>query len=529
VGTILDGLRTETFDEDHAALASAAAAAPPALVVVRSVERPQCLVLPLISGALEIGRDELAAVGIPDSRASRRHVRVEVDGDRWTVCDLGSRNGTFVEGLPVKCARDLRAPLIRIGRTLLLAVGDRRPYEAPGITVSAGTVMGPSLRAVHELVALCACSGDSVLIHGESGTGKERVAEAFHAAADRAAGPFVAINCAAIQKELAEGALFGVRRGAYTGAVADTVGLVQAASGGTLFLDEIAELDMAVQAKLLRVLEAKKVLPLGAVTPVPVAFRLCAASHKSLRAEVAAGRFRKDLYFRIGRPEVRLPPLRERREEIPWLIEHALVAAKEGTGGAPFTASPELVEAFMQRPWPGNVRELLAEVRMATLSARAANRTSIAATDLDGAAGRALDVDPGPPVEVESGRAPEPEPRGLHDVARPSSVPSAPGGRRRPGDVRRAELDLVLRASRWDLAKTASTLGISRTGLYSLIAESPHLRTASDIPAEEIRRVFEECSADVGRMVERLEVSERALRRRLRDLGIHDRGETDAE
>jgi DNA-binding NtrC family response regulator len=521
-------LRTETHD-DPAALAPAPAARHPALVVVRSVERPECLVLPLSSGAIEIGRDELAAAGIPDSRASRRHARVEADGDRWTVRDLGSRNGTFVDGRPVQSARNLAAPLIRIGRTLLLAVADRRPYETPGITVSGGAVMGPSLRAVHELVALCARSGDSVLIHGESGTGKERAAEAFHAAADRGARPFVAINCAAIQKELAEGVLFGARRGAYTGAVADTVGLVQAASGGTLFLDEIAELDPGVQAKLLRVLETKKVVPLGAVTPVPVTFRLCAASHKSLRAEVAAGRFREDLYFRIGRPEVRLPPLRERREEIPWLIEHALVAAKEATGGAPFTASPELVEAFMLRPWPGNVRELLAEVRMATLSARAAGRTSIAAADLDGAAGRPLDADPGRPPDVDAGRAPDAEPRRPPDVAGPPDVPPAPGGRRRPGDVRRAELDEALRASRWDLAKAASILGISRTSLYSLIAESPHLRTAGDLTPEEIRRVFGECRGDVGRMVERLEVSERALRRRLRDLGIDDRGEPDPE
>jgi DNA-binding NtrC family response regulator len=428
-------LKTETLDDAPGEAEDPTATTHPGLVIVHSGGRPRHLVLPFDHGAraIELGRDELSAAGIPDGRVSRRHLRVELDGDRWTVRDLGSRNGTFIDGRQVQSARNLVAPVVRIGHTLMLPVGDRRRHEASGLVVKGGVVLGPALSALHERIALIARSGVNLLILGESGAGKELCAEAFHAASAQGAGrPFVAVNCATIQKDLAERIIFGACRGAYTGAVADTPGLVQAADGGTLFLDEIAELDLGVQAKLLRVLETKQVTPLGGVAPVAVDVRVCAATHTDLRALVVEGRFRGDLYFRIGRPEVRLLPLRERREEIPWLIERAITPSQGDA--AKVTASAELVEAAMLRPWPGNVRELLAEAKIAALSATASGRASVLATDLDEEAGRALEPD----EEADEGtrpKAPAPEPEAI---------------------------EAALRAEQGNVARAAARLGITR-------------------------------------------------------------------
>jgi DNA-binding NtrC family response regulator len=441
-------LKTETLEDKSAHPLDAGAMNHPGLVLIHSGERPRCLVMRLVDGALEVGRDDLAAAGMPDARASRRHLRVELEDEGWRVRDVGSRNGTFADGRRVHDARRLAAPVVRIGQTLLLPVGDCRAFETPGLTVAGGVVMGPMLHVLHERIALVAGSGTSLLILGASGTGKELAAQTFHAAArspeamasDASARPFIAVNCAAIQRELAERLLFGARRGAYTGAVSDAVGLVQAASGGTLFLDEIAELDPAVQAKLLRVLETKTVVPLGAVTPIPVHLRLCAATHKDLRAEVAAGRFREDLYFRIGRPAVRLPALRERREEIPWLIERALAAST--SAGGPITAGAGFVEACLLREWPGNVRELLAEVKTAAVTAVAAHRKSLAATDLDEEAGRAHE----PVVEAR-------------EVEAVADEPALEAG----------AVEAALRAEQGNIARAAVRLGVSRSRMRRLI------------------------------------------------------------
>ncbi|MDI1446362.1 sigma 54-interacting transcriptional regulator [Polyangium sp. 6x1] len=428
-------MKTETLDDALGFSAGTAVGTHPGLVVVHAGGQPQHLVLPFPKGerAMELGRDELAAAAIPDGRVSRRHVRIELDGERWIVRDLGSRNGTFVGGRQVQSARNLSECVVRIGHTVMLPVGDRRPYESRPLVVDARAVMGSSLQMLRERVALIARSGANLLVLGESGAGKELCAEAFHAAsAPGPSRPFVAVNCATIQKELAERILFGARRGAYTGAVTDTVGLVQAADGGTLFLDEVAELDPGVQAKLLRVLETKRVTPLGAVHPIEVDVRVCAATHKDLRVEVTEGRFRGDLYFRIGRPEVRLPPLRERSEEIPWLIERAL--ASVGEDAAKVTAGAGFVEACMLRPWPGNVRELLAEVKIAALSATAARRASLLAEDLDEEAGRAL-------VPVD---APEADAR----LDTPAPEPDA--------------IEAALRAEQGNVARAAARLGVTR-------------------------------------------------------------------
>jgi DNA-binding NtrC family response regulator len=221
----------------------------------------------------------------------------------------------------------------------------------------------------------------------ESGAGKELAALAFHEARHGTAtnAPFVAVNCAAIPEGLAERLLFGARKGAFSGATADADGYVQAADGGTLFLDEVAELDALVQAKLLRVLESREVLPLGASRPKKVTLSVCVASHKSLRDEVGAGRFREDLYYRIGRPEIRVPALRDRLDEIPRFIERELRQVDPR-----LSASVAFVEACAIRAWPGNVRELLGEVRSAAHRAVQAQALVVEPEHLAGDAGKEL-------------------------------------------------------------------------------------------------------------------------------------------
>ncbi len=199
-----------------------------------------------------------------------------------------------------------------------------------------------------------ATSEASVLLTGESGTGKELAARALHDLSDRWAGPFVAVNCGAIPAELVESELFGHTKGAFTGAGAVTLGRIRSATGGTLFLDEIAELPLALQPKLLRVLETRKVNPVGGSDPVAADFRLVCATNRDLAAAVAAGRFREDLLYRIQVVEFELPPLRKRSADIPLLWEHFTLL----NGGQNVVSEPDLLAELETLPWRGNVREL---------------------------------------------------------------------------------------------------------------------------------------------------------------------------
>ena len=197
-----------------------------------------------------------------------------------------------------------------------------------------------------------------VFIHGESGTGKEVIARHIHALGARAGGPFVPVNCGAISPELMESEFFGHRKGSFTGATADKSGLFQAASGGTLFLDEIGELPLAMQVKLLRAIQERAVRPVGAHAEEPVDVRILSASHQDLGRLVAEGRFRQDLFFRINVITLRVPPLRERREDIPDLAAHILARLAAREGGAPRRLSAAALETLQAYDFPGNVREL---------------------------------------------------------------------------------------------------------------------------------------------------------------------------
>ena len=217
---------------------------------------------------------------------------------------------------------------------------------------------GEEMRALRGLISTVANSQATVLISGESGTGKELIAHALHDESDRAGSRFVPVNCAAIPRELVEAELFGHRKGAFTGAVSDRVGRFELAHGGTLFLDEIGDLPLDIQVKLLRVLQERAVDPVGSMKSVEVDVRVVAASHKDLEAEVKAGRFREDLYYRLNVLPLHSPPLRRRVDDIPELAQfHAQRLAPKGRNAIRF--SPDMLLALKSYHWPGNVRELI--------------------------------------------------------------------------------------------------------------------------------------------------------------------------
>lgn len=215
----------------------------------------------------------------------------------------------------------------------------------------------PQLKAQFGIIRQVAATSATVLVRGESGTGKELVARAIHAESDRAKGPFVAINCAALTPSLLESELFGHIRGAFTGATRDHAGVFQRAHQGTLFLDEVAELPMELQAKLLRVLQEQNFTPVGGGRSISVDVRIVGATHRSLRALVEQGRFREDLLYRLRVVPIYLPPLRERRLDVPLLLWH-LLARKSGASRRIHAVAPGVMRRLLDYAWPGNVREL---------------------------------------------------------------------------------------------------------------------------------------------------------------------------
>ncbi len=211
--------------------------------------------------------------------------------------------------------------------------------------------------AIRNLIARVANSNATVLITGESGTGKELVARALHDHSDRCGGNFVPINCAAIPKDLLESELFGHRKGAFTGAMADRIGRFELAHGGTIFLDEIGDLSLDMQVKLLRVLQERSVDPVGGVKSVAIDVRVVAATHRDLEVEIESGRFREDLYYRLNVLPLNTPSLRQRTQDVPVLLTHfAKYFATKGQ--TPISFAPDFTEALKDYPWPGNVREL---------------------------------------------------------------------------------------------------------------------------------------------------------------------------
>ncbi len=418
----------------------------PGLLRVLCAGRAMAVALPL-EGELLLGRGAEALGADQDPRMSRSHARVRTDGRRFWVTDQGSQNGTFVDGVPLPAGTPHEAQrVIRMGDSLFIPCADVGPVARRGVVLARDFVRGPAMQQLLDRVERSAGHGFTLHIHGESGTGKEGVARAFHERGPRASGPFVAVNCAAIPQGLAERLLFGARRGAFSGAD-DAEGYLQAADGGTLFLDEVAELELGVQAKLLRALETREVLPLGSSKPRKVDLRVCSAGNKDLRAQVASGRMREDLYFRLGRPEVGLPPVRRRPEELPFLVERFVEEL-----GAHLSVHVSFHEACLLRAWPGNVRELRVEVRSAVQEALLHEAARIEARHLGPNAGAVFGPPPGAPSAVA-----------------PSTTEQAPPRGKPLDEAERSRLEAALRANQGNVAATARALGLHRTQLRRLL------------------------------------------------------------
>jgi two-component system, NtrC family, response regulator AtoC len=397
----------------------------PADLVVSDIRMPD------IDGVQLLERMRAAAPDVPV-------ILVTAFGDVEGAVDA-IRRGAFdylpkpydVDGVRLVVRRALaQAALVSENRELRRQVRDK--YRLEGIVGRSEAML-----QVFKTAARVAQSDATVLIEGESGTGKEQVARAIHATSQRAAGPFVAVDCGAIAEGVLESELFGHARGAFTGAQATRRGLFEEANRGTLFLDEMGDVGPALQARLLRALQEGEVRRVGANEPIPVDVRVLAATNKDLARLVKDGKFREDLYYRINVVNIRLPPLRERREDVPLLAEH--FAAKHGRPeGAAIT--PEARELLIRYDWPGNVREL------------------------ENVIARALALNPSGLV------VPEDLPDRLRGL--PPGVP-APGSSDRPtlDEVERRYAAQVLAETGGNKTRAAEILGIDRKTLYRILGE----------------------------------------------------------
>jgi DNA-binding NtrC family response regulator len=309
------------------------------------------------SSSIQIGSEASCDLVVDDAAVSRRHLRASWLGRCLVAEDLGSRNGSFVGDVRFQRVEVGLGGLVRIGHSVLKVLPCEEildPVESERGGYSALVGDAPAMRKLFTMIEAVAPAQAPVLIEGETGTGKELVAEELHRRSPRRDRPFVVLDCGAASRELIESTLFGHERGAFTGAVEARRGLFAEADGGTVFLDEISELQPGLQPALLRVVDRGEIRPVGASTYQRVDVRIIAACNQSLAAQVAAGRFREDLYYRLSVVRLSLPPLRERRGDIPTLIRHLLCRL----GRPDVRVDDALMERLAAHTWGGNVREL---------------------------------------------------------------------------------------------------------------------------------------------------------------------------
>jgi DNA-binding NtrC family response regulator len=329
--------------------------------LVRDVEAP----------VIRIGARRGNDVQLTDSKVSGLHCEIRLDDRGYRLRDLDSTNGTYVSSLRINDIYITPGAQIALGST-------RMKFEPLGESVEIeladtdrfGSMIGRSvkMREMFARLEKLARTDTTVLVTGETGAGKELVAEALHDNSTRAEnkGPFVVLDCGSIPPNLIESELFGHERGAFTGATSSYAGAFERAHGGTVFLDEIGELPLAMQPKLLRVLERKEVRRVGGAKTIEVDVRIVAATNRDLGVEVNRGRFREDLYYRLAVARVHVPPLRERKDDLPLLIEHILATTP---GGETASIAQETIDLMMKHDWPGNVRELRNVIERAVLLA----------------------------------------------------------------------------------------------------------------------------------------------------------------
>jgi len=305
-------------------------------------------------GRVYAGKSEACQLRLTDPMVSRRHFAIALDGPRARITDLDSTNGTYVNAVPIAEAFLQGGELVRAGDTTIAVkssgVVSARLHPARASAASSARARDAPHLPICERLAL---SDVPVILEGETGTGKELLAEAIHEASPRASGPFVVFDCTTSPPSLMEAKLFGHEKGAFTGAVASRAGVFEEADGGTLLIDEIGDLDVALQAKLLRAVQSGQVQRLGGTQWLKTNVRILAATRRDLEREIQEGRFRDDLYYRLAVARVELPPLRHRKGDVALLAEHVWTSL---AGARPIP--PEFLARLLDYAWPGNVREL---------------------------------------------------------------------------------------------------------------------------------------------------------------------------
>jgi len=333
------------------------------LVVVDGPNRGKKLTLN--KNITKVGKRESNDLILADKTVSRNHIEIEYASDSFLLRDLGSTNGTFLNGSKAKEVYLTPGDLIKIGNTTIEFVAyDEKVKIEPSDKEEFEAMVGKSrrMRQIFSILEKISPTNATVIIEGETGTGKDLVAQAIHAQSARKENPFIVFDCSAVAPNLIESELFGHEKGAFTGAVKARRGAFEAANGGTIFLDEIGELTSDLQPKLLRALEQREIKRVGGNVPVKIDVRVVCATNKNLRREVDDGKFREDLYYRLSVVKVLLPPLRERPEDIPLIVERLL-----STG--PFNrkldkslmvtrVEDDALKVLGRYEWPGNVREL---------------------------------------------------------------------------------------------------------------------------------------------------------------------------
>jgi len=391
---------------------------------------------------------------LTDATVSRYHLEIRVRRDGIEVRDLDTTNGTKHGGARVGQVVLVGPARLRLGKHTEL---DVEPVDT-SVELEAwrgdrfGDVLGtsPPMQRLFSLLAKAAPTEATILLQGETGTGKEAIAEAVHQMSRRSRGPFVVVDCGSIPHELIASELFGHAKGSFTGAGADKQGLIEAANRGTLFLDEIGELALDLQPQLLRVLDRRQVRRVGETHSVDVDIRVIAATHRDLRAMVRAGQFREDLYYRLAVVATHVPPLRERKGDIPALA--AWFADKMGRGG--WVQSPGLLEQLIAHDWPGNVRELRNVVE------RALSLGASALADL---------TDPGPRAQpaADSGGGEPPERRApAHDVL---ELPFKEAKAALVESFERDYLTALLARHKGNISRAAAEAGIDRNYIHRLV------------------------------------------------------------
>ncbi len=333
--------------------------------------------LTLREGA-RLGKAEDNDLVLDDDTVSRHHCELVREGVGVRVRDLGSTNGTRVDGTRVKDALLSPGAVLRVGEVeIALRPSAQKNEMLPSDEPRFGPALGKSLamRTIFGVLERIAPTEATVLLQGETGTGKDVLARAIVEHSPRKAGPFVVVDCGAVSYSLIESELFGHERGAFTGAVSSRQGAFELGNGGTVFLDEIGDLPLDVQPKLLRVLETREFRRVGGNKPMKSDVRVIAATKRDLDREVHGGKFREDLYFRLAVVPVTVPPLRQRREDIPLLAENILATAS--VGGDPIVLGAAAMQGLLAHDWPGNVRELRNVLERAVYMARAGGSSEL--------------------------------------------------------------------------------------------------------------------------------------------------------